>query len=439
MQYPSKIKILIIEDSEEDAFLLVEEVKKGGYIPVFEVVDTASAMTDALAKEEWDVIISDFKLPGFSGLEALNILRKKKLDLPFILVSGTIGEEMAVEVMKAGACDYISKEKLSRLVPVIERELREAKIREERKIAREALKISEKFYRTIFENTGTATIIFEDDMTISLANTECEKLSGYSKEEIEGKKKWIEFVFEEDLEKMKEYHILRGKDPTAVPSKYEFRLVDKENNLKNILLTVAVIPGTKKRVASLLDITNYKKALRDVEESQKNLQLILETMTSMIIVTDIDGRIMMFNRASEALTGYNREEVIGKTITEVFIPKEWIPDVKKNLANLSSIGNHSIDDHNHSEIPLITKSGQERIIEWRWSVFPKLINEKNCILATGVDITEKRKMEKELKKRIRELEDFYEMAVGRELRMIELKEQMEEMRKELERCKKNKK
>ncbi len=138
-------------------------------------------MTDALAKGKWDVIISDFKLPRFSGLEALNILREKRLDLPFILVSGAIGEEMAVEVMKAGACDYISKEKLSRLVPVIERELREAKIREERKIAREALKISEKFYRTIFENTGTATLIFEDDMTISLANSEFEVLSGYSK------------------------------------------------------------------------------------------------------------------------------------------------------------------------------------------------------------------------------------------------------------------
>lgn len=430
MKYP--IKILIIEDSEEDAFLLIEEVKKGGYIPFFEVVDTASAMTDALAKGKWDVIISDFKLPRFSGLEALNILREKRLDLPFILVSGAIGEEMAVEVMKAGACDYISKEKLSRLVPVIERELREAKIREERKIAREALKISEKFYRTIFENTGTATLIFEDDMTISLANSEFEVLSGYSKEEIEGKKKWTEFVFEEDIDRMKQYHLLRSKDPASAPSKYEFRFIDKENNLKNILVTVAVIPGTKKRVASLLDITGYKKALCELEESQKNLQLILETMTSLIIIMDFDGRIMMFNKASEALTGYNRKEVIGKTITEVFIPKEWIPEVKNNLAKLSSTGSHE-----YSEIPWITKSGEERIIEWRCSVFPKLINEKNCILATGVDITEKRKMEKELKKRIKELEDFYEVAVGRELRMIELKEQMKEMRKELERCKKS--
>lgn len=431
MKYP--LKILIVEDSEEDAFLLIEEIKKGGYEPVFKIVDTSSGMTEALDREKWDIIISDFKLPGFSGLDALKVLKEKGFDTPFILVSKEIGEGIAVEVMKAGAHDYITKENLSRLIPVIDRELREAKIREERKAVREALKISEKLYRTIFENTGTATIIFEDDMTISLANTEFERLSGYSREEIEGKKKWTEFVFEEDLEKMEQYHILRSKDPNAASSKYEFRLIDKENNLKNILLTVGLIPGTKKRVASLLDITAYKRTLQDLEESQRNLELILETITSMIIVMDFDGRIMMFNRASEALTGYNREEVIGKTIIELFIPKEWIPEVKKNLADLSSLGTH-----NYHEIPWITKSGEERIIEWKCSVFPILIDKKNCILATGVDVTEKRKMEKELKKRIKELEDFYEMAVGRELRMIELKKQLEEIQKELERYKKTK-
>ncbi len=429
MKYP--LKILIVEDSEENALLMIEEVKKGGYEPVFEIVDTSSAMTEALDRQEWDIIISDFKLPSFNGLDALKVLKEKGFDIPFIFVSEAIGEEMVVEAMKAGAHDYITKENLSRLVPVIDRELREAEIRRERKIAIEALKISEKLYRTIFENTGAATIIFEDDMTISLANTEFERLSGYSKEEIEGKRKWTEFVFEEDLEKIKQYYLLKNKDPNISPSKYEFRLIDKENNLKHILLTISLIPWTKKRVASLLDITAYKKALRDLEESQRNLELILETIISMvIIIMDFDGRIMMFNKASEILTGYNREEVIGKMITELFIPKEWVPEVKKNLAS-SSLGTH-----NYFEIPWITKSGEERIIEWRYSIFPKLIDKRNCILATGVDVTEKRKMEKELKKRIKELEDFYGIAVDRELRMIELKKQMEEIKKELERYKK---
>ena len=130
----------------------------------------------------------------------------------------------------------------------------------ERKRAEDALKESENKYRTIFENTSAATVILEEDTIVSLANAEFEKLTGYSKGEIEGKKCWTEFIEKEDLEKMIKLHRLRRENPDQTPKSYEFRLMDKSGQIKDILLTVDMIPGTKKSVASLLDISKRKQA-----------------------------------------------------------------------------------------------------------------------------------------------------------------------------------
>jgi PAS domain S-box-containing protein len=122
------------------------------------------------------------------------------------------------------------------------------------------IKKLESEYGSIFENTGTATIIVDEDRIISEANTEFEKLSGYSKKEIEGKKKWTEFVAEDYLDKMRKYHKLRRDNPDSAPRNYEFIFKDKNNNLKDILITVGMIIGTQRSILSLLDITKRKKA-----------------------------------------------------------------------------------------------------------------------------------------------------------------------------------
>lgn len=123
------IRVLIVEDSKEDAELLVRELTKGGYDPTVLVVDTAEKMNAALERNTWDIVFSDYSMPDFNGLRALELLRKNALDVPFIFVSGTIGEEVAVAGMKAGANDYLMKENLKRLIPTIERELSQAKMR----------------------------------------------------------------------------------------------------------------------------------------------------------------------------------------------------------------------------------------------------------------------------------------------------------------------
>ncbi len=133
------LRALIVEDSEDDAELLIHELKQAAYNLSYSRVDTAVAMSNALTTEKWDIVFSDFTMPQFDAFDALGILHKSGLDIPFIIVSGTIGEDRAVNIMKAGAHDYILKGNLKRLIPATQRELREAENRQERRQADEII------------------------------------------------------------------------------------------------------------------------------------------------------------------------------------------------------------------------------------------------------------------------------------------------------------
>jgi two-component system, cell cycle sensor histidine kinase and response regulator CckA len=145
---PNKVlRVLIADDSENDAIFLLRELRKAGYEPVHERVSAAPAMKAALEQQAWDIVISDYEMPHFGGFEALRLLKESGHDLPFILVSAVVSEETAVAAMKAGAHDYIMKRKLARLAPAIERELREAQTRLARKAAEDALRKKEEQMR----------------------------------------------------------------------------------------------------------------------------------------------------------------------------------------------------------------------------------------------------------------------------------------------------
>lgn len=156
------LKILIVEDSEDDLFLLLYELRKGGYSPEYVSVCTADAMRSALTERQWDVITSDYNMPGFNALAALKLLQESGLDLPFIVVSGKIGEDQAVAAMKAGAHDYVMKQNLSRLAPAIEREIREADERRRRREAEIALNRQFAQFKTIFDAMNA--VVYVADM-----------------------------------------------------------------------------------------------------------------------------------------------------------------------------------------------------------------------------------------------------------------------------------
>jgi signal transduction histidine kinase len=138
------LRVLVIDDSAEDAALLLRMLKHGGFHPVHQRVDTRESMVAALESATWDIVISDWSMPQFSAPAAFALLKERNLDLPFIIVSGMIGEETAVEALRAGAHDFMLKEKLSRLGPAVERELREAELRRERHKLHDHLLLSER-------------------------------------------------------------------------------------------------------------------------------------------------------------------------------------------------------------------------------------------------------------------------------------------------------
>ena len=177
-----KLNVLIIEDSEDDVLLILRALRNGGFDPNYKHVETPGDIKQTLASTLWDVVLCDYNLPQFIGTEALRLMQDLNLDIPFIIVSGAIGEETAVNAMRAGAHDYIMKNNLTRLAPVIERELREAKIRNSRRLALEDLRLAAK----VFESSVEGIVITDAQTRILRVNQSFCDITGYSQDQVIG-------------------------------------------------------------------------------------------------------------------------------------------------------------------------------------------------------------------------------------------------------------
>jgi PAS domain S-box-containing protein len=157
------LRVLLVEDNEDDSVLLVRSLRAEGFNPDWLRVDDAEGLRSALAAQEWDIVLADYALPRFSGSAALALIKRMGLDIPVILVSGTIGEEIAIEAMRAGAVDYIMKDKLGRLGPSIRREVTDARIRRDKRQADEDLRESARRWQTTFDAITDAICLLDRD------------------------------------------------------------------------------------------------------------------------------------------------------------------------------------------------------------------------------------------------------------------------------------
>ncbi len=183
------LHVLIVEDCEDDMLLILRELRRSGYTITYVRVDTADAMQAALDQQPWDIVIADYSLPAFSAPEALKVLQRQKVDLPFIIVSGTIGEDIAVAAMKAGAHDYLIKGNLTRLVPAVERELREAEERQKRYLAEQALQqAAQRIYEqaALLDISTDAIYVRDLENKILFWNKGAERLYGWLAVEVLG-------------------------------------------------------------------------------------------------------------------------------------------------------------------------------------------------------------------------------------------------------------
>jgi PAS domain S-box-containing protein len=217
--------------------------------------------------------ISDFIVPEYRDLfqdEYLKEIKKQGYSEGIVIFRAKDGTRHYVEYSNV----LVTSEGGKRYISGLGRDITD------RVYAERALRESEERYRTVFETTGSATVIIKDDETISLANSTFEDLSGYSKEEVESKKSWTEFVLEEDLAQMREFHRDRRDKPDSVPKNYEFRFIDRQGSIKNIFIAVETIPDTDMSVASLLDITDRKQAEESLQKSYDELDLRVKERTA---------------------------------------------------------------------------------------------------------------------------------------------------------------
>ncbi|MRR38451.1 PAS domain S-box protein, partial [bacterium] len=214
----------------------------------------------------------------------------------------------------------------------------------DRRNAEVALRQSEERYRAIFENTGNATVLFDEQGTIVLANSNFEKLSGYSRQEIEGSMKWMDFVVADDVGRMIHYHRQSVDDPKSAPTRYEFRFLDRSGTVKEVLLTVARIKESNQWVSSLMDITERKQAEEALDHSRTQLQAVIDASLDAITVTDADGMFLASNRALQERWGKSREDIVGHSAAEVLTPEIFASRMERIRRCIASgLSDHFLD------------------------------------------------------------------------------------------------
>jgi len=271
------------------------------------------------------------------------------------------------------------------------------------KVTEQKLIESENWYRSIFENTGTANIIVEEDATISMMNMECENLSGYAKEEVQGKKSWADFVVKEDLEKLKEYQRMRRTEPECIPKTYETRMIDKQGAVKDILVTGTIIPGTEKVIAALLDITELKTIEKALTESEAKFRALVEQVHGTVVYIaslDKNSTTLYISPQINQILGYTQEEY--KNNPDIWSQRIHPEDYKRVVAELEQ--SRTTGEVFISEYRIRRKDDQ--VIWFRDEAQVIKDKEGNPLFLLGInsDITSRKQAEKELRENKRDLE-----------------------------------
>lgn len=389
------LRILIVEDSEDDTLMMLHKFQKGGYNIESERVDTAEKMRAALNKKTWDIILSDYSMPHFNGLEALTLLKESDIDIPFIFISGTIGEEVAVKAMKKGANDYILKTNLSRLLPAVERELRVSEERAKKillelkeKQIEESLHESKNLIQNIIDNSPSLIYILDLDGKFNLANkrltevlnTSAEKIIGNTRQAFMSKK----FA---DQHRNNDLQIISTKQAAV----YEEEIMESDGHHTYLTQKFPLFDSEDKLYAIggiSTDITRRKQVEEALFNSERRYRLLIETVNEGILVAQ-NGFLKFVNPMMQVITGFTHEELLSLPFINYVHPDDREIVISNHMKRLR--GEQFLPRY---QFRIVKKDGNIRRIEMNGIVIDWVGQPATLNMLT--DITESKQVEEAL-------------------------------------------
>ncbi len=398
------LRVLLVEDSENDAMLLLRELRRGGYKPlssqrVYTPEDMEEALRAADARDEpFQVVISDYYMPRFSAPDALRLLRELGYDVPFIVVSGKIGEDAAVETMKAGANDYLTKENMSRLCPAIERELREVEVRRERERAEKALGRSEDRFRRLVEQIPAVTYVQEpiDSDTpkaITYMSPQYEAMLGYPAEtEMLDEEHWLRVLHPDDRERVLAEEL--RTDETGEPYRIEYRMIARGGRVVWVRDEATLVKDGNGNSLYWLgvqyDITEQKRTEEEFRKSEERFRATFEQAAVGIVQVGLDGAWLRFNDKFCDIVGYEREELGAVSVFELLSPEDFERDFDRGVRMLAG----ELSDYTEEKL-IVGKGGRRVWINLTVSLVHDDSGEPRYFIAVAEEIGKRKQAEEE--------------------------------------------
>ena len=397
------IRILILEDNQSDADLIERELRKAKIDFIAKRTETRTGFLREISYFKPDIVLSDYSMAGFTAKDAIELLKQFAPSVPLIVVSGSIDDQKAVDIVHSGATNYVTKGHLFRIVPAVIDALTKRRLREERERSADKLQQSEQQYRLLFEANPQPMWVYDaDSLSFLNVNAAAIRQYGYSAEEFLAMT--IKDIRpQEDVPRLLNYLENRHSD---LKTNYGWRHRKKDGTIMDVEVSSnpVLYEGKPARLVTTRDVTERKRSEAALKESERRYREILERMELIAVTLDLEGRITFCNSFLLQLTGWKAEEILKKSWFDLFLPNDVRETVRESFIQGVAAGAYNIQ----RESDILTKAGSRRTILWTNTLLRDFEGSLTGITSIGQDITEQKWVEDALRKSERRYRNLFE-------------------------------